>query len=72
MGALLGLIVGKFLHYFIMGLVDIDKMSYVVRIRPASYIWSFVTTIFFTIGTDLVMYRKLDGIDMAESLKSVE
>ena len=72
MGALLGLILGKFLHYFIMGLVDIDKMSYVVRIRPASYIWSFVTTIFFTIGTDLVMYRKLDGIDMAESLKSVE
>ena len=55
-----------------MGLVDIDKMSYVIRISPASYIWSFVTTIFFTLGTDLVMYRKLDGIDMAESLKSVE
>lgn len=72
LGALLGLVLGKLLHRFILGLVDVEIMTLPQTIRPLSYLFSFVITVLFALGTNLVMRRKLNRIDMAESLKSVE
>ncbi len=72
LGAILGLVLGKLLHRFIMGLVDVEIMTLPLKIKPLSYLLSFAITVAFALGTNLVMRRKLDRIDMAESLKSVE
>ena len=47
-------------------------MTLPLTIRPLSYLFSFVMTVLFALGTNLVMRGKLNRIDMAESLKSVE
>ena len=72
LGAGLGLLLGKVLHRFIMELIDVENMTCDIRILPMSYAISFVVTILFAILTNSVMRLKLEKVDMAESLKSVE
>ena len=72
LGALAGLGMGKVLHRFIMELVDVEYMTFDIRIRPLSYVWSFLITLAFAVLTNTVMRWKLEKVDMAESLKSVE
>lgn len=71
-GALAGLVLGKYLHRFVMDNIDIDMVSFQVQILPQSYGYSFCLTMVFAIVVDIVMYMKLEKINMAESLKSVE
>lgn len=71
-GAFVGLILGKYLHRFVMDNIDIDMVSFQVQILPKSYGYSFLLTIAFAVIVDMVMYMKLEKINMAESLKSVE
>jgi putative ABC transport system permease protein len=47
-------------------------VSFDVRILPVSFVYSFVLTILFTVLVDLFMRGKLNRINMAESLKSIE
>ena len=71
-GALIGLPSGKLLHAYVMQQIAIDMVSFDVRIAPLSYALSFVITIVLALLVNLLLMRKLDRIDMAESLKSVE
>ena len=71
-GALFGLILGKLLHRFVMLSIRLDYMTYDVRIAVLSYGLSFVITVVFALLTNLFMRGKLEKINMAESLKSVE
>lgn len=71
-GALTGLVLGIFLHRFVMYHVDVGMMTFDVRILPMSYVKSILLTFVFMIIVDLAMYVKLERINMAESLKSVE
>ncbi len=71
-GAVIGLLLGKWLHAFIMVNIDVDIVSFELLIYPKSYILSIVLTFVFALLVDLVMYFKLQKIDMAESLKSIE
>lgn len=71
-GAVVGLPVGIFLHRFVMSCINIDMVTFDVRILPLSYVYAFVLTMVFAALSDLFMRRKLDQIDMAESLKSIE
>lgn len=71
-GALAGLGMGVWLHRFVMSQVKVDMISFDVRILPASYVNSFLLTFVFMIIVDVFMYIKLEKIDMAESLKSIE
>ena len=41
-------------------------------VTPWSYLWSAVLTILSAIIVDIIFYFKLDQINMAEALKSVE
>ena len=72
LGAGLGLLLGKFLHRFVMDMIRLDYMSYDIRIAPLSFVLSFVITLVFAVLTNLFMRRKLEAVNMAESLKSVE
>lgn len=71
-GAALGLPLGKLLHIYVMAQIDIDLVSFNVRIEPLSYLWGVLLTFVFTIAVDLLMSGKLRKISMTESLKSVE
>ena len=71
-GALVGEGLGVWLHWFVMSKIKVDMVSFDVRILPASYVKSFLLTFVFMIVVDIFMYIKLEKIDMAESLKSIE
>ena len=71
-GALLGLGMGVLLHRFVMACIQVDMVYFAVYIRPISYLLSIVITFVFSLLVDRVMSVKLDRINMAESLKSVE
>ncbi|MDO4292797.1 MAG: ABC transporter permease, partial [Eubacteriales bacterium] len=71
-GAAAGLLGGIWLLHFVMARIDIDMISFQVRILPISYIRSVLLTFAFMLVVDVMMYVKLGKINMAESLKSVE
>lgn len=71
-GVLFGLGLGKLLHRFVMLSIRLDYMTYDVRIAALSYALSFVITVVFALLTNLFMRGKLEKVNMAESLKSVE
>lgn len=71
-GALVGLLLGKWLHRFIMYNIQIDMVSFKTIIEPLSYILSLVLTFAFAMFVNGIMFFKLEKINMAESLKSIE
>ncbi len=71
-GALAGLVLGKVFHYFIMECIQIDMISFDVRINAISYLYSVLLTMVFAICVNKMMEGKLEKISMTESLKSVD
>lgn len=71
-GCAAGLLLGKALHLYVMHKVDIDLMSFDIHIRAVSYLLSVCLTFVFTWVVNRIMSVKLDTINMAESLKSVD
>lgn len=71
-GALVGLWLGKYLHMFVMNAVKVDLVTFDVKIKPLSYVYSILLTIAFAWFVNWVMGRKLERISMTESLKSVD
>ena len=72
LGAAVGLGLGKLFHAFVMSQVQVDQVSFAVRVLPRSYIYSFVLTFVFAIVINFFMTGKLDKVSMTESLKSVD
>lgn len=72
MGALVGLLMGYFLHSFVMSQVKVDMICFHVHITPYSYGAALIFTFVFEFLVHLFMRRKIQAIPMAESLKSVE
>lgn len=71
-GIVFGLILGVFLHSFVMSQIKVDMVSFDVYVAPLSYVYSIVLTFVFNFLVNLIMSAKLENINMAESLKSVE
>lgn len=71
-GSLVGLGLGVMLHSFVIGQIKVDMVSFATIIRPLSYIYSVVLTFIFYFLVNRVMAVKLEQINMAESLKSVD
>ncbi len=71
-GALAGLVLGKVFHYFIMECIQIDMISFDVRINAISYLYSVLLTMLFAVCVNKMMEGKLEKISMTESLKSVD
>lgn len=72
MGAVVGIPLGIWLHRFVMDKIDMDIVNFHVQILPRSYAFGIVMTFAFAILVNGVMYFKLQKINMAESLKSIE
>ena len=72
MGALLGLGLGKGLHAFVMSQIRVDMVSFDVRVSWGSYLLALGLTMLFAVGVDLLLSRKIERINMADALKSVE
>lgn len=71
-GALLGLMLGNLLLSFVMSQIKIDLVWFKAQVQPMSYVWSIGLTLLSSIIVDFVFYFKLQKINMAEALKSVE
>ena len=71
-GAAVGLVLGTFLHGYIMKTVELDNVMFGNYKSPISFVYSFILTMVFSIIVNLVMYGKLKKVPMVESLKSIE
>lgn len=71
-GTFVGIVLGKFLHLFIIDTVEVDTAMFGRDINMPSYIYSFLFTVAFSLIVNGIMYFKLKKIDMVESLKSIE
>ncbi|MCD7756088.1 MAG: ABC transporter permease, partial [Firmicutes bacterium] len=71
-GSALGLIFGHFLLEFVMSQIKVDMVWFQTRLTLASYLYSLVLTLLCALVVDLIFHRRLEQINMAEALKSVE
>lgn len=72
MGIIVGLPLGVWLHSFVISQIQVDMVAFKTVIMPVSYVISVITVLLFLKAVDIVMRRKIEIIDMAESLKSIE
>ena len=71
-GIAVGLVLGVFLHSFVMDQIRVDMVSFDTYISPLSYVYSIILTFAFNGCVNLFMSVRLERINMAESLKSVD
>ncbi len=71
-GSLVGIGLGKLLHWFIMQVLRIDLVTFDVRVTGLSYVLSVLLTFFFAMCVNFMLTGKLEKISMTESLKSVD
>ena len=69
---LLGLFLGKVFLIFVMNQIRIDMVWFKTNIVPVSYVISFALTLVAAVAVNFIFYFKLQKINMAEALKSVE
>lgn len=72
LGTLLGLVLGVFLHRFVITTAEVDEVMFQRVVQPLSYVLAALFTMACGMVVNLVMLRKLQKIDMIESLKSAE
>ena len=72
MGIVAGLILGIPLNIAVVGIVDIDTLTFKTDLEPQSFVIAAVATAVFAVIVNLLMHFKLKKISMVESLKSVE
>jgi putative ABC transport system permease protein len=72
LAGLLGLPLGTLLHRVVMNMISIDSMAFDVHINAASYGLALLCTVLFAVLVNLVMGRRIEKIQMVESLKAVE
>ncbi|MBR6172385.1 MAG: FtsX-like permease family protein [Eubacterium sp.] len=71
-GMIAGLGLGVLLHRYVMSQITVDMVYFNKTITPLSYLYSVILIFVFTFLVNLFMRTKLERINMAESLKSVE
>ncbi len=72
LGCALGLVLGIGLEAFVITTAEIDIVMFGRQIHAMSYVYSAALTLVFALIVNLAMAPRLRGIDMVESLKSVE
>lgn len=72
LGDVVGMFLGTRLATFVITTAEVDYVMFGREIHPASYAYAFGLTIAFTLLILLLMRRKLDQVNMVESLKSVD
>lgn len=72
LGTLCGLPLGCLMHRIVMSKIKIDMICFDIHVEPSSYLISAGLTILFSVFVELFMRGKIYGVNMSESLKSVE
>lgn len=72
MGAVIGLVAGIFLLKFVMSQIKVDMVWLTARPAAISFVWAVLLTMLSACFVDFLLYFKLEKINMAEALKSVE
>ena len=72
MGYLAGIPLGFALHQFVMAQIEMDIVTYDVRISLPSFFYALGLVLLFSFIVDVIMRGKIEQIDMTESLKSIE
>ena len=71
-GILLGLVLGKFLHQWLIITVEIDMVMFGRDAGVMSYVYAAALTAVFSLLVNIISRKKLKKIDMVESLKTVD
>lgn len=71
-GSLVGLVLGKLLHGFIMAQINVEMVSFKEQIFAKSYLIATAVTFVITFLVNIILLRKLEKINMTESLKAIE
>ena len=72
LGIIIGMFMGKILHGFVITTAEADNMMLSPSIYAASFIYSIILTIVFSLIVMFMMHRKLKKINMIDALKSNE
>ena len=71
-GCALGLVLGMFLHRYVMGQAEMDIIMFGRSVYPLSFVYSAALTMLFGVLVDLILGGKLKRISMVESMKAPE
>lgn len=71
-GIVIGILLGIPLNIAIVGVVDIDTLTFKTDLEPMSFVIAAVVTVIFAVIVNILMHFKLKKVSMVESLKSVE
>lgn len=71
-GILLGLLLGVFVHKLLIIYCAVDTVMYVQTLRWYSFVIAAAMTTFFAVIVNFLMHKKMQKIDMVESLKAIE
>ena len=71
-GIAMGILMGHWLHVWLVRSVEIDLMMFGRETDPKSYLYAAVLTALFSFLVNLLAHFKMKKIDMVESLKSAE
>ena len=72
LGIIIGMFMGKILHGFVITTAEADNMMLSHSIYAASFIYSIILTIVFSLIVMFMMHRKLKKVNMIDALKSNE
>ncbi|MBQ7580197.1 MAG: ABC transporter permease [Clostridia bacterium] len=72
LGTIGGLIVGIFLHRFVIEMAEVNVVMFGRTIDWTSYVWAVVLTFVFSLIVSVIMSISIKRIHMVESLKSIE
>ncbi|MCR4646929.1 MAG: ABC transporter permease [Oscillospiraceae bacterium] len=67
-----GIVLGIMLNHYVIDHIIVDLVSFRNQVMPLSYVYSIALTLSFNVIVNLFMGIKLERINMAESLKSVD
>lgn len=71
-GIALGLVLGRFLHAWMVVTVEVDLVMF-GRTAPAyAYVLAAALTVVFSVVVNIAAHFRLKKVDMVESLKTVE
>jgi len=71
-GIAVGLVLGVYLHQFVITAAEVDEVMFRRVVEPLSYLWAVLFTFGCAMLVNLVMLPRLRKVDMVESLKAAE
>ena len=71
-GIVLGLVMGRFLHAWMVLTVEVELVMFGRAAPPYAYFLAAALTVVFSVAVNIAAHFKLKKVDMVESLKTVE